>query len=256
MEAHISKDLTGILVRFHATGQPGTQVGRNVPALQKQPGQHAVKGGRGIVHPMIMYESADISSNARLPLKPMGTDEVQQGGLLGWSGGSEGASGSPINSSAAASARVKASQMDSSGSADSSGEDSSSVAVSSSTAGKVDSGPPPSSPLASAASTWSPQEMEGAKRSVSTGMGAMTATGEEGGATPVVGVTSCDGSGINGNHGRGMQEVGGDSREGVGGGIAGGRASNKLPPDGVGPRRPGKRKPGHSLAKAAPLPVP
>jgi len=125
--------------------------------------------------------------------------------------------------------------------------------VPSSTVGKEDSGPPPNSPLASAASTWSPQEVVGSSRSVSTDMGVTTTSGEEGGAAPVVGATTCVGSSISGNHGHGTQEVDGDGRDGVGSRIAGVWAPDWLPPNGVGPRRPGRREPWHSLAPTSPL---
>jgi len=35
MEAKVAEDLARILVRFHAAGQPSTQVGRDIAALQQ-----------------------------------------------------------------------------------------------------------------------------------------------------------------------------------------------------------------------------
>ena len=165
MEVQIPKDLTRVLVSFHAAGQPGAQVGGNVPVLQEQPGQHAIKGGRGIVQPMVMYDGADVNSDARLSLKPMGTDEVQQSGLAGVEWGFRG-------------------------------------------------------------SFWFAHKF------------------------------LSDRSGTCGNHGRGTEEVDGVSKGGVGGRITGTSAPDRLPQVGVGPPRPSRQKPGHNLAKAAPLPVP
>jgi len=59
-----------------------------------------------------------------------------------------------------------------------------------------------------------------------------------------------------GNHGRGTEEVDGAGSGVVGDGVTVASALEDFPDGRVAPQRPGRRKPGHSLARAAPLPVP
>ena len=133
--------------------------------------------------------------------------------------------------------------------------------ASGSSAGRVDARPPSSSPLAYAASTCSLQGVD-CSSSVSVCMGSATAgdevgRGEVGTATTVARAGSaCDDRVTCGNHGRGTDEVDGARRCVAGSGVTAVSALKGFPDDGAVLRWPGRQKPGHNLASAAPLPVP